>query len=70
MSFYQKYSTNKFTRDSIHKKVSGLCAGIARQYKVPRIAVRAAAIISFLYFPVAIGAAYVVASLLTPTRSF
>ncbi|MGB1201505.1 PspC domain-containing protein [Cognaticolwellia aestuarii] len=70
MSFDREYSVNKtLTKDMVHKKLSGVCGGIAKHYNLPRVAVRVGAIVSLLMFPVATGVAYLVATLLMPTKS-
>jgi len=67
MSFNREYSVDKtLTKDVVHKKLSGVCGGIAKYYHLPRIAVRAGAIVALLMFPVATGVAYLVATLLMP----
>lgn len=68
MSLNQKYSINNpLAKDVTHKKLTGVCGGIANHYNVPRIAVRVGAIVALLMFPVATGVAYLVATLLMPT---
>ncbi len=70
MSFNREYSVNKtLTKDVAHKKLSGVCAGIAKHYNVPRIVVRVGAIVALLMFPVAVGVAYLVATLLMPNKA-
>ena len=70
MKYQREYSVNKtFSKDVNHKKLSGVCAGIAKYYEMPRIAVRIAAIMTLIMFPVATGVAYVVATLLLPNNS-
>lgn len=70
MSFNREYSVNKtLSKDIMHKKLSGVCGGIAKHYNLPRLAVRAGAIVALLMFPVATGVAYVVASVLMPSRA-
>ncbi|WP_310733754.1 MULTISPECIES: PspC domain-containing protein [unclassified Colwellia] len=69
MSYQREYSVKKtLTKDVAHKKLSGVCAGIAKYYDLPRIAVRIAAIAALLIFPLASGVAYVVAAILLPTK--
>jgi phage shock protein C len=69
MSFNREYSVKKtLTKDVVHKKLSGVCGGIAKFYKLPRIAVRAGAIVSLLMFPLATAVAYLVATMLIPSR--
>ena len=70
MSFDREYSVNKtLTKDVVHKKLSGVCGGIAKHYNLPRMAVRVGAIVALLMFPVATGVAYLVATLLIPTKA-
>lgn len=70
MGFNREYSVNKtLTKDVMNKKLSGVCAGIAKHYNIPRLVVRAGAIIALLMFPVAVGVAYLVATLLMPTKT-
>lgn len=70
MSLEREYSVNKtLTKDEVHKKLSGVCGGIAKHYNLPRIAVRVGAIIALLMFPIATGVAYLVATLLIPTKA-
>jgi phage shock protein PspC (stress-responsive transcriptional regulator) len=67
MSYNREYSVNKsLVKDVAHKKLSGVCAGIAKFYSVPRLLVRVAAIFALLMFPVAVGVAYIVAAVLLP----
>ena len=69
MKYERHYSVNKtLTKDVVHKKVSGVCGGIARHYELPSLGVRIAAIVSLFTFPVVTGVAYVVAAMLLPTR--
>jgi phage shock protein PspC (stress-responsive transcriptional regulator) len=69
MTYEKTYTLNKtMTKDSVHKKVTGVCGGIAKHYQLPRLGVRIAAVIAFFNFPVVVGVAYVVASLLMPNR--
>ncbi|MCH2057930.1 MAG: PspC domain-containing protein [Thalassotalea sp.] len=59
----------QLTKDVLHKKLSGVCAGIAKYYNLPRLVVRILAILALITFPVATGVAYIVAAMLLPTRS-
>ena len=69
MSYERHYSVKKeLTKDILHKKVSGVCGGIANHYELPRLGVRIAAVISLFSFPVVTGVAYIVAAILLPTR--
>ena len=71
MSYERNYSVNKtLSKSAHHKKLSGVCAGIAKHYDFPRIGVRVAAIVALITFPVATGVAYVVASVLMPNSKY
>lgn len=72
MKYEKEYSVNKsITKDVMHKKLSGVCAGIAKHYNLPRLAVRIGAIVALVTFPVATGVAYLVATLLmSNSRSY
>ena len=65
MKYEKEYTVNKpMTKDVVYKKLTGVCAGVAKHYGLPRWGVRIAAIVSLFTFPVATGVAYVVATLL------
>lgn len=69
MSYQREYSVKKtLKKDVIHKKLSGVCAGIAKYYELPRLVIRIAAIAALIMFPLAAGVAYVVAAILLPTK--
>ncbi|WP_286264405.1 PspC domain-containing protein [Thalassotalea atypica] len=69
MSYERSYIVKKsLTKDVLNKKLSGVCAGIAKYYKWPRLMVRILAIVALITFPVATGVAYIVAAMLLPTR--
>jgi phage shock protein PspC (stress-responsive transcriptional regulator) len=69
MSYDREYSVHKtLTKDLAHKKLSGVCGGLARHYNLPRLAVRVGAIVALLMFPAATGVAYIVATLLIPNK--
>ncbi|MEW6999679.1 PspC domain-containing protein [Colwelliaceae bacterium BS250] len=55
-------------KDLINKKLSGVCAGIARHFDVPRILVRAAVVVAGFMMPMVTIVAYVVAALIMPNR--
>jgi phage shock protein PspC (stress-responsive transcriptional regulator) len=65
-----KYHTfeKKLTRDSVHEKITGVCAGIARHYGLPRVFVRIAAVLCLVSLPVVTCVAYVAATLLLPSK--
>jgi phage shock protein C len=69
MNYRNEYIANKTLRKDIqHKKLSGVCGGIARHYELPRLVVRVAAVLALLMFPVATGVAYLVAAILMPSQ--
>ena len=69
MRYEQEFSVKKtLYKDSINKKLSGVCGGLAKYYNVSRLAVRIGAVVSLFMFPVAVGVAYVVAALLMPNK--
>ena len=69
MSYQREYSVKKtLKKDVVHKKLSGVCAGIAKHYELPRVAIRIAVIGALIIFPLATGVAYVVAAILLPTK--
>lgn len=68
MRYQREKIINKgLTKNSQYKKLSGVCAGIAKYYELPRLVVRAGAIAALILFPIAAGVAYVVASILLPS---
>lgn len=75
MRYDREYSTIKSVRqtlckDIVNKKLTGVCAGIAKHYELPRLAVRIAAIVALIMLPVVTGVAYVVASMLLPNSKY
>jgi phage shock protein C len=54
----------RFFKDSQNAKISGVCAGIAKHFNIDPWIVRGVSIAAFLFFPVAVGLAYVMAMLL------
>ncbi|MBL4764125.1 MAG: PspC domain-containing protein [Colwellia sp.] len=71
MLYEKEYSSsqtvsNSLSKDGLHKKLSGVCAGIAKYYDYPRLGVRVVAVVGLIMLPVATGVAYVVASVLLP----
>jgi phage shock protein PspC (stress-responsive transcriptional regulator) len=71
MKYEQEYSSNQrdkatLSKDVFNKKLTGVCAGIAKHYNYPRLGIRVAAIAAFIMLPVVTGVAYIVASVLLP----
>jgi phage shock protein PspC (stress-responsive transcriptional regulator) len=57
-----------FYKDTLHKKVSGVCAGLAKHFGFDPLWVRCAAVVVFIAMPIPVALAYVVAVLLLPNR--
>lgn len=75
MLYEREYSSSqtvnrRLSKDGLHKKLSGVCAGIAKYYDYPRLVIRVAAIAALIMLPVATGVAYVVASVLLPENKY
>ena len=62
------YDINRIYKDSVRKKLTGVCAGCARYFGVDTWIVRLLTIIVFLAFPIPVAIAYLMATLLLPTR--
>ncbi|WP_395341490.1 PspC domain-containing protein [Ningiella sp. W23] len=58
----------RFFRDAQHAKISGVCAGLAKQFDVNPWWVRGAAVASFVFLPFVTALAYVLAILLLRYR--
>ena len=67
-------NTNKYrverplSKDLVNKKISGVCAGLARHFELPKFGVRAAVVVIAFMMPLATVVAYFVAALLMPNR--
>lgn len=75
MRYDKEYSSIKNVRhclykDVVNKKLTGVCAGIAKHYDYPTIAVRLVTIAALFMLPVVTGVAYLVASLLLPSSKY
>jgi phage shock protein C len=69
MNYERSYIEKKvLTKDVLNKKLSGVCAGIAKFYNWPRLLVRVLAVLALITFPVVAGVAYIVAAMLLPSR--
>ncbi|WP_426358783.1 PspC domain-containing protein [Pseudocolwellia sp. HL-MZ19] len=67
MRYQHEYVINKkLQKDMVHKKLAGVCGGLANYYGLPRFGVRLAVVVSMFVFPVVVGVAYVVATLVMP----
>lgn len=69
MEYRKSYRIKKvLTKDLVNKKISGVCGGVAKHYRVPRWLVRVATVCVFFMFPVATCIAYIGATVLIPNR--
>ncbi len=62
------YDLNRLYKETLHKKVSGVCAGIARYFNVQLWLVRLLTVIAFFMFPVPVAMGYFLAAVLLPSR--
>ena len=62
------FEVNKLYKDSTHGKISGVCAGLAKHWSVPRLLVRLVAIVCLITLPTVTAIAYITATLLIPSR--
>jgi len=62
------FEVNRIYKDSTHRKVSGVCAGLAKHFSVPRLLVRVVAIVCLIILPTVTAIAYVTATVLIPNR--
>lgn len=63
------YDNRTIYKETLHKKLSGVCGGIARYYNMERWLVRGLTLLALVVFPMATGIAYLVASILMPSRT-
>ncbi|MBL4630275.1 MAG: PspC domain-containing protein [Paraglaciecola sp.] len=62
------FEVNRLYKDSIHRKVSGVCAGLAKHWGVPRLLVRVGAVVCLIALPMVTAIAYITATVLIPNR--
>ena len=62
------FEVNRLYKDSTHSKISGVCAGLAKYWRVPRLLVRFIAIVCLITLPTVTAIAYITATLLIPSR--
>lgn len=60
--------TNRLYKDKYNRKVSGVCAGVARFLGVQPLYVRIAAVVSLIFLSVPTALAYLLAVILLPSR--
>ncbi|MCF6434993.1 PspC domain-containing protein [Pseudoalteromonas sp. MMG022] len=52
-----------------HKKITGVCAGVAERFDMPTWLTRLLTVLLFLKFPVVTVLAYAIASVVLPTKA-
>jgi len=62
------FEVNRLYKDTMHRKVSGVCAGLAKHWNVPRLLVRVGAIVCLIALPTITAIAYITATVLIPNR--
>lgn len=62
------YKTNRLYKDSINKKISGVCAGLANRFAVDTWIVRLLTILAFFSIPVPVIIGYIAAAVMLPER--
>ena len=63
------YDNDRVTRDLSRAIISGVCAGVARYFKVDPVWVRAGAVLGLVFVPMITLPAYIAAVVLLPRRS-
>jgi phage shock protein PspC (stress-responsive transcriptional regulator) len=64
----RSFDVNRLYKDTMHRKVSGVCAGLAKHWSVPRLLVRVVAIVCLITLPMVTAIAYITATLLIPSK--
>ncbi|NRA69871.1 MAG: PspC domain-containing protein [Gammaproteobacteria bacterium] len=59
----------RFRKDTQHALVSGICAGLARGFSIPRKWVRITALVLLLVMPITTIILYLIASVVLPPKS-
>ncbi|TYK66984.1 PspC domain-containing protein [Colwellia echini] len=75
MRYDREYSPIKdvpqsLAKDLNNKKLTGVCAGIAKHFNYSPLAVRVVAIALLIAIPIVTGGAYLAASLILPSRYY
>lgn len=65
-----KYIGNPLTKDLVNRKLSGVCAGVAKHYNLNANLVRVGAIVFGCFVPVFAIGGYLLASWLMPDRRY
>jgi phage shock protein C len=62
------FEINRLYKDSTHRKISGVCAGLAKHWNVPITLIRVAAIVSLIALPTVTAVAYLTATIIIPNK--
>ncbi len=62
------FDVNRLYKDNLNRKISGVCAGLAKYWSVPTLLIRVVAIVCLITLPMVTAVAYVMATLLLPSR--
>lgn len=62
------FDVNRLYKDTANRKISGVCAGLAKHWSVPSLLVRVAAVVCLIVLPTVTAIAYITATLLIPSR--
>lgn len=62
------YDLNRIYKDSVRRKFTGVCAGTARYFNIEVWIVRLVAILAFITLPMPVAIAYILATVLLPSR--
>jgi phage shock protein PspC (stress-responsive transcriptional regulator) len=62
------FDLNKLYRDPVHSKITGVCAGLAQHWDVPRLVVRVVAVGCLIAMPMVTAVAYVTATILIASK--
>ncbi len=65
-----QYIGNPISKDFLNRKISGVCAGVAKHFDLPVLLVRAATVVFGLCFPMAAVFGYFLAVVLMPTKKY
>ena len=68
MNYDYKNTDNKLTKDVSNGKLTGVCAGLANYFAMPKIAVRIITVLCFISFTKLAAVAYICAAIFLPKR--
>jgi phage shock protein PspC (stress-responsive transcriptional regulator) len=68
MNYDYKSSERKLTKDVENGKLTGVCAGLANYFLMPKLAVRIIVVLCFISFMKVAAIAYIGAALFLPKR--